>query len=92
MGVRFVAASGGSQNSGTKPILSSANAVASASLSCRRLSRRAARVLTNEDVLALKNAARGDDVVVAKVRSSKGSYKLDTDDLVQLNRPESPMP
>jgi hypothetical protein len=42
--------------------------------------------LSNEDVIALKNAGLGDDVIVSKVRSSRGAYKLGTTDLVQLKQ------
>jgi hypothetical protein len=46
----------------------------------------AEKPLSNDDVLALKNVGLGDDVIVSKVRSSRGAYKLGTDDLVRLKQ------
>jgi hypothetical protein len=40
--------------------------------------------LTNEDVIALKNAGLGDNVIVSKIRSAKGAYKLGPTELIQL--------
>ena len=40
--------------------------------------------LTNADVLRLKESGMGDELIIAKVKSAPGTYKLDPDDLVQL--------
>jgi hypothetical protein len=44
------------------------------------------RPLTNADILALKNAAILDDVIIAKIRSAPAQYKLDTEDLIELKK------
>ena len=43
-----------------------------------------AKALTNQDVLDLKAAGLGDEVVIAKIRSTRGNYRLDASDLVAL--------
>jgi len=40
--------------------------------------------LTNADVLKLKQAGMGDELVIEKVKAAPGSYKLDPSDLVEL--------
>lgn len=42
------------------------------------------RILTNEDIVGLKQAGLGDEVIVAKVKSSPGKYRLETEDVVAL--------
>lgn len=38
--------------------------------------------LTNENIIALKKAGISDDVIIAKIKTSPGKYKLDTNDIV----------
>lgn len=40
--------------------------------------------LTNADVLKLKEAGMGDELIIEKVKTAPGNYRLDPDDLVQL--------
>jgi hydrogenase maturation factor len=42
--------------------------------------------MTNADVLKLKAAGFGDELIVAKIKSSKGEFKLDTDALLELKK------
>ena len=42
--------------------------------------------LTNEDVLKLVTAAIGDDVILAKIKSSPSQFQLDTDSIVALKK------
>jgi hypothetical protein len=44
------------------------------------------KVLSNEDVLALRRAGFGDDVLLARIRASRGRYRLETDELLQLKK------
>jgi hypothetical protein len=44
------------------------------------------KVLTNDDILNLKNGGFSDELIIAKVKSSPGDYKLDTDDLLSLKK------
>lgn len=44
------------------------------------------KALTNEDVLSLKEGGLSDDVIVAKIRTSTGSFKVDTVDMIELKR------
>ena len=44
----------------------------------------AGAALTNADVLKLKQAGLGEQILVAKIKNAPGAYKLDTDDLVKL--------
>ena len=46
----------------------------------------AGKILTNDDVINLKNGGFSDELIVAKVKSSPGTYKLDTDDLLSLKK------
>jgi hypothetical protein len=43
-------------------------------------------VLTNDDVISLKQGGLGDDVILAKIKTSKGFYKIDTDGIVALKK------
>ena len=38
------------------------------------------------DVIALKEAGVSDDLLMAKIRNSRGEYRLDTEDLIALKR------
>lgn len=42
--------------------------------------------LTNGNVLELKKAGLSDELIVAKIRASRGDYRLETDDLIALKR------
>jgi hypothetical protein len=46
----------------------------------------ATKVMSNMDVIALKDAGLSDDLLVAKIRTSAGDYRLDTEDLIALKR------
>jgi hypothetical protein len=41
-------------------------------------------VLTNADILTLKKAGFGDQLLIAKIKSSRGNYQLGATDLVSL--------
>jgi hypothetical protein len=45
-----------------------------------------AAVITNDDVIKLKNAGMGDAVIIGKIKASKGSYHLETNDIIELKR------
>ncbi len=45
-----------------------------------------ARVLTNDDVLKLKDAGLSDMVVIEKIKASPSAFSLDTDDLLSLKQ------
>jgi hypothetical protein len=45
-----------------------------------------ASTLTNADILKLKQAGFGEQVLIAKVKSAPGSYQLGTDDLMMLKK------
>jgi hypothetical protein len=42
--------------------------------------------LTNSDIISLKQAGFGDDVVISKIKSSGADYKLEINDLVELKK------
>jgi hypothetical protein len=42
--------------------------------------------LTNADVLRLKNAGLGDQLIVGKIKASPADYHLDTNDIIELKR------
>lgn len=42
--------------------------------------------MTNEDVLSLKSAGLSDELIVAKIKSSPGDYRLETADLIALKK------
>src|SRR5262249_35456652 len=42
------------------------------------------RMMTNEDVVSLHAAGFGDELIIAKIKSSPHQFKLESDDLVQL--------
>lgn len=44
------------------------------------------KAMVNADVLALKNAGLSDEIIVAKIKSSRGAYKLDTADILELQK------
>lgn len=44
--------------------------------------------LKNSDVVALKTAGMGDEVIIAKIKSSATHFSLSTDDLIQLKKAE----
>lgn len=44
----------------------------------------AGKPLTNSDVIQLKRLDFGDDLIIAKIKSSPGDYRLDTEDLIAL--------
>ncbi|WP_321472092.1 hypothetical protein [uncultured Paludibaculum sp.] len=44
------------------------------------------QALTNGNVLELKKAGLSDDLIVAKIRASRGDYRLETDDLIALKK------
>lgn len=46
----------------------------------------AAAALTNDDVLKLKNAGLGDQVIIGKIKASPADYHLDTNDIIYLKR------
>lgn len=46
----------------------------------------AGTALTNSNVLELKKAGLSDELIVAKIRASRGDYRLDTDDLIALKK------
>jgi hypothetical protein len=45
-----------------------------------------ANVFTNKDVIALKSAGLGDDLVIAKIRESQSDFNLGTEDLIALKK------
>jgi len=47
---------------------------------------KAGKPLTNEDVLALKEANFGDEFIITKIRASAPGYSLETADLVQMKK------
>lgn len=47
---------------------------------------KAAKGLTNADILALKQAGMSDAVIIAKIQTTLGSYKLDTPDMIALKK------
>ena len=46
----------------------------------------AGKIMSNTDVIALKGAGLSDDLLIAKIRSTPGEYRLDTEDLIALKR------
>jgi hypothetical protein len=44
------------------------------------------QVLTNKDVIALKSAGLGDDLVIAKIKESQPDFDFSTDDLIALKK------
>lgn len=42
--------------------------------------------LSNADVLRLKNAGLGDQLIIGKIRASPADYRLDTNDIIELKR------
>jgi hypothetical protein len=44
------------------------------------------KVLTNDDIVNLKNGGFSDELILAKVKVSPGAYKVDTDDLLSLKK------
>lgn len=46
----------------------------------------AAETLNNEAVLTLLNAGLGDDVVIAKIKSSPSNFELSTDTVIALKQ------
>jgi hypothetical protein len=40
--------------------------------------------LTNQDVLKLRKAGVGDDLIIAKIQSAHGNYALEPDDMVNM--------
>ena len=46
----------------------------------------AGAALTNADVIKLKTAGLGDDLVIDKIKASPGSYHLDANDLLELKQ------
>ncbi len=42
--------------------------------------------LTNSDIINLKQAGFGDQLLIAKIRSAPGNYHLDSDDLMKLKK------
>jgi hypothetical protein len=47
---------------------------------------RGANVLTNKDVIALKSAGLGDELVIAKIRESQLDFSFGTEDLIALKK------
>lgn len=45
------------------------------------------KALTNADVLKLKNAGLGDELIIGKIKASPADYHLDTNDIIELKRP-----
>jgi len=45
-----------------------------------------AKAMTNEDVIALKQAGLSDDLIVAKIKESPAAYRLEVEDLVKLKQ------
>lgn len=45
-----------------------------------------AKPMTNDDVLTLKTAGFGDDLILTKIKNSGAAYSLDTPDLVKLKQ------
>jgi Protein of unknown function (DUF2846) len=45
-----------------------------------------ANVLTNKDVIALKSAGLGDDLVIAKIKESQSDFSFGTEDLISLKK------
>jgi hypothetical protein len=43
-------------------------------------------VLTNADVITLKKAGLGDDLIIEKISASATAFKLDASDLVELHQ------
>ncbi|MCU1330417.1 MAG: hypothetical protein JWN34_5787 [Bryobacterales bacterium] len=66
-----------------EPAKVAATAVTATTASAPKLS---GKVLSNDDVLNLKNGGFSDELILAKVKSSPGSYKIDTDDLLALKK------
>ena len=67
-------------------IKDSAPAPGSASAPAEDQHRLEARPLMNSDVIALKTAGMGDEVIVAKVRSTANQFSLQTEVLIQLKK------
>jgi hypothetical protein len=42
--------------------------------------------LTNVEIIKMKEAGLGDQLIIAKIKSSPGKYKLDTDELIALKK------
>jgi PEGA domain len=42
--------------------------------------------LTNADVIRLRNAALGDQLIIGKIKASPADYHLDTNDIIELKR------
>ena len=41
-------------------------------------------ILTNENIIALKKAGFGDELIISKIKTSPGKYKLETEDILAL--------
>jgi hypothetical protein len=48
--------------------------------------KRSGPALTNEDILRLKQAGLSDSLIIEKIKTSPGNYKLGTDDLLSLKK------
>lgn len=48
--------------------------------------KKSGKAITNEDVLAMKEAGLGDDLILAKIESSDGSFSLEAEDLIKLKK------
>jgi hypothetical protein len=44
------------------------------------------QALTNAEIMKMKEAGLGDQLIIAKIKSSPGKYKLDTDELIALKK------
>lgn len=45
-----------------------------------------ARTMTNEDITALKAAGLTDDVIITKIRSSRGNFRTDASDIIAMKK------
>ena len=64
-----------------KPVLS-----ATAQPAVMRTAPAAARAITNADILMLRSAGFADDLLIAKIKSAPGDYRLDTSDIIELKK------
>ena len=67
-------------NSDYKPMLASATPAASNSMVAT------GAALTNADIVKLKEAGLGEQVLLAKIKSTPGHYQIDTEDLRKLKK------
>jgi len=57
-----------------------------ASLAEKPASAISGKLLTNEDIISLKEAGFSDEIIIAKIKSAPAGYKLDTSDMLALKK------